>query len=131
MARYSGKGGLVYLGTAGGSKATTFATLSTWSIDMSTDKAEVTGFADTNKQYMQGLPDMVGAISGFWDNANDTLYDTSRAVGPVNMYLYPTSNALGKYWGGTAWVDFSIECPVDGPVTISGDWAGAGNWQQI
>lgn len=129
MARYSGRGGLVYLGT-GSAKATTFATLNSWTIDMSTDKAEVTGFGDTNKQYMQGLPDMVGSLSGFFDDTDDILYDASRTTGPVSMYLYPTSNALAKFWEGTAWVDFSIECPMDGPITVSGDWAGAGTWTQ-
>ena len=130
MTRYSGRGGVVYLGVSAGAAASTVATLSAWTIDQSSDKAEVTGFGDTNKQYMQGLPDCVGTISGFWDDTDDNLYDASRAVGPVNMYLYPTQQAVAKFWSGTAWTDFSIECPVDGPVTISGDWAAAGDWAQ-
>lgn len=130
MARYHGRGGVVYLGTAGGAVPSTVATLSSWTMDMSADKAEVTGFGDTNKQYMQGLPDMVGTISGFWDDTDDNLYDASRSTGPVSMYLYPTSLATAKMWSGTAWVDFSIECPVDGPITMSGDWAAASDWAQ-
>jgi len=130
MARYHGRGGVVYLGTAGGAVPSTVATLSSWTIDMSADKAEVTGFQDTNKIYMQGLPDMVGALSGFWDDTDDNLYDASRSTGPISMYLYPTGLATAKVWSGTAWIDFSIECPVDGPVTISGNWAAASSWAQ-
>jgi len=73
---------------------------------------------------------MVGTLSGFWDDTDDNLYDASRSTGPVNMYLYPTANATGKKWSGTAWIDFSIECPVDGPITMSGDWAAASAWVQ-
>jgi len=130
MARYHGRGGVVYLGTAGGAVPSTVATLSSWTIDMSADKADVTGFQDTNKIYVQGLPDMVGTVSGFWDDTDDNLYDASRATGPVSMYLYPTSQAAAKMWSGTAWIDMSIECPVDGPITMSGNWAAASSWAQ-
>lgn len=129
-ARYHGKGGVVYLGTAGGAVPSTVATLSSWTIDMSTDKAEVTGFGDTNKIYVQSLPDMVGTISGFFDDTDDNLYDASRSTGPVSMYLYPTQNAVAKKFSGTAWTDFSIECPLSGPITVSGDWAAASSWAQ-
>ena len=130
MARYSGKGGVVYLGTAGGAVPSTVATLSAWTIDMSTDKQDVTGFGDTNKIYMTSLPDMVGTLSGFWDDTDDNLYDASRSTGPVSMYLYPTGLATAKVWSGTAWIDMSIECPVSGPITMSANWAAASAWAQ-
>ena len=129
-ARYSGRGGAIYLPSSGGGVPSTVATLSAWTLDMSTDKAEVTGFGDTNKQYVQGLPDMVGTLSGFWDDTDDNLYDASRATSPVMLYLYPTKLATGKVFYGNCWVDFSVECPVDGPVTVSGDFAAAANWTQ-
>ena len=130
MARYHGRGGVVYLGTAGGAVPSTVATLSSWTIDMSQDKADVTGFHDTNKVYVASLPDMVGTVSGFWDDTDDNLNDASRSAGPISMYLYPTGLATAKVWSGTAWIDMSIECPVDGPVTMSGDWAAASSWAQ-
>ena len=130
MARYHGNGGVVYLGTAGGAVPSTVATLKSWTINMTTDKADVSGFSDTNKRYVQGLPDMTGTLSGWFDDTDDNMYDASRSTAPVSMYLYPTRLAVGKYFSGTAWLDYGIECPVDGPVTISGDWAAAGNWAQ-
>lgn len=130
MARYSGKGGVVYLGTAGGAVASTVATLTSWSIDMPTDKLEVTGFGDANKVYVLGLPDVTGALSGFWDDTDDNLYDASRSSGPVNMYLYPSNLVTAKVFSGTAWVDFSIDCGVDGAITVSGDWVAAAAWTQ-
>jgi hypothetical protein len=49
----------------------------------------------------------------------------------VKLYLYPSSDATGKYFYGPAWVDFSIEVPVDGAATISGSFAANGAWGQV
>lgn len=131
MARYHGKKGVVYMSTSGSGTAVLVASLNSWSLNSPTDKVEVTAFADTNKVYVQGLPDISGSISGFFDDTSDALYDASRSTDGVKMYLYPSSDAATKYWYGTAWVDFSIECPADGPVSISADFVAAGAWGQM
>lgn len=128
-ARYHGKQGAVYLGTTSAAVPTVI-TMATWSLSMTRDKVDVTSFQDTNKQYVFGLPDISGDISGFWDDANDTLYDASASVGAVKMYLYPSTAAATKYWYGTAFVDFKINTAVSGPVEISGTFAGASDWGQ-
>ena len=130
MARYHGKGGVVYLSVTGAGNATTVATLTSWALNQPTTKDNVTGFGDTNQQYVQGLPDCTGRFAGYWDDTDDNLYDASRSADGVKIYLYPTNLVAGKYWHGTAWIDFSIECPVDGKINVTADWSAKGNWGQ-
>ncbi|HOW77926.1 MAG TPA: hypothetical protein PK406_00610 [Verrucomicrobiota bacterium] len=105
-------------------------TLASWELDMSSDRAEVTSFGDLNKQYVQGLKDIKGTLSGFWDSASDALYDAMGSTNGVKMYLYPSSAAPTKYWYGYAFTDFKITTPVGGPVEISGGFGAAGDWGQ-
>ena len=130
MAKYHGKSGVVYLSITAAGAATTVVGLTSWSLSMPTDKAEVTEFGDTNKTYVQGLPDVSGSLSGWWNDTDDNLYDASRSTDGCKMYLYPSSNAATKYWYGPAWADFSIDCPATGPVAVSGDFGAAGAWGQ-
>lgn len=130
MAKYAGRKGVVYISTSGGGNATTILGLNEWSLNMPTDKYEVTEFGDTNKTYVQGLPDVTGTLSGFWNDTDDNLYDASQSSDGVKMYLYPSADATSKYWYGTAWVDFSITTPQTGPVGVSGSFAAAGAWDQ-
>jgi hypothetical protein len=131
VALYHGKKGVIYISTSGSAAAIAAVSLSSWSLDSATDRVEVTAFGDTNKTYVQGLPDLTGDLSGFWNDTSDQLYDASRSADGVKLYLYPSSDATGKYWYGPAWVDFSIEVPVDGAATISGSFAANGSWGQL
>ncbi|MGE0460898.1 MAG: hypothetical protein AB7Q16_05975 [Vicinamibacterales bacterium] len=127
MARYAGRKGKVMIGaTVGG--AAVQVTLSEWSLDQTTERFDVTSFQDANKVYVQGLPDLQGSFSGFWDHSETTLFDAAGAAGAVNMYLYPSTDAAGIYWYGTAYIDASINTAVNGPVAISGSFAAASTW---
>lgn len=131
MARYAGRKGVVYLSTSGSGTAASIIGLDKWSLNMPTDKIEVTAFGDGNKTYVQGLPDVDGQISGWWDDTDDNLYDASRSTSAVKMYLYPSSDVTTKYWYGTAWVDFSIQTDVKGAPAVSGSFKGASTWGQM
>lgn len=131
MALYHGKKGVVYMSTTGGGTAVSVVGLKSWSLNMPTDKVEVTAFGDSNKAYVQGLPDATGDLSGWWDDTSDAMYDASRSTNGVKMYLYPSSDASTKYWYGPAWVDFSINNPVDGAVEISAAFVANGAWGQM
>lgn len=130
MARYAGRKGFAYIiadpSTHG--PGVLIPSLSSWSIDMATDKIEVTAFGDPNKTYVQGLKDITGSLSGFWDSADDSLFDAADADDGVKLYLYPSSDAPTVYWYGPAWVDASIEVGVGDAVTISGEFAANGAW---
>jgi hypothetical protein len=127
-AKYHGRHGVVYMSTTGTGVATNVAQLTEWSIDMATDKVDVTAFGDGNKTYVQGLKDLSGSFSGFWNDAADTIYDAAASADGVKMYLYPSSDASGKYFYGPAWVDMSVSTSVSDAVKISGSFSANGTW---
>lgn len=128
MAKYHGQGGRVYFSTSGSGTAVQAVGLTSWSLDMPTDRVEVTSFEDTNKVYVQGKKDISGEFAGIWDEADDALFDASDSTTAVKIYLYPSKDASTRYFYGTAWVDASIECGVDAAVTIKGSFQAAASW---
>jgi hypothetical protein len=130
MARYHGKGGVVYMSTTGAGTAVSVASLTEWTLNMATDKQEVTAFLDLNKTYVQGLRDISGSISGFWEDSQDALFDASESSDGVKMYLYPNNLAASVYFYGPAWVDASISVSVSGAVTLSANFVANGSWSR-
>jgi hypothetical protein len=118
----------VYASTTGTGAAVNVIKLNAWTLDMPTDKVETTAFGDTNKTWVQGLPDASGTLSGFYDDNQDTLYTGSRSTDGIKLYLYPSSAAPTKYFYGPAWVDFSIATGVSDAVTISASFSANGAW---
>lgn len=131
MAKYHGKGGVVYISLTGTGDATSIVGLTNWSLNAPTDKVETTEFGAANKTYVIGIPDFAGALSGWWNDTSDTLYDASRSADGVKMYLYPSSLVVAKYWYGPAWVDFNIETNTAGAVAVNGDYVANGAWGQM
>lgn len=128
MSRYHGKGGMVYASATGSGVAVPVAYLTNWSLDMATDKVEVTAFQDANKTYVQGLKDVKGNINGFWDSATDQLFDASESADGIKMYLYPSLDAPTIYFYGPAWLDASINVAVDGAITLTSSFVANGSW---
>lgn len=131
MGAYHGAKGVVYMSTTGGGTAVSVVNMKSWSLSMPTDKVEVTAFGDVNKKYVQGLPDVSGDISGWWDDTSDALYDASTSADGVKMYLYPSSLTPTKYWYGPAWIDFSIDVTNDGANEVSASFSANGAWGQM
>ncbi len=131
MARYHGKKGVVYISTTGTTAAVAAVAMNKWSLNMPTDKVEVSAFGDSNKRYVQGFPDVTGSLAGWWDDTSDQLYDASRSTDGVKLYLYPSSDAATKYWYGPAWVDFSIDVSVSGAVSVGASFVANGDWGQL
>ncbi len=128
MPPYHGKKGVVYMSATGAGAAVNVVFLNEWSIDMATDKVETTAFGDANKTYVQGLKDVSGDLSGFFDSATDQLFDAADSADGVKLYLYPSADAPTIYFYGPAWVDASISVPVSGAVALSGSFAANGSW---
>ena len=128
MARYHGKKGLVYIAPSGTGAAVSIGALSEWTADFTVDTVEVSAFGDTNKQYVVGLADAKGTLSGFFDDTIDGLFTACESYAAVRMYLYPSSDAITKYWYGTAFTDFSVSTGVAAAVAVSGNWTAAGTW---
>jgi hypothetical protein len=103
--------------------ASTVANLTSFDIQQTRDKTEVTAFGDTTKTYIAGLADASGSFSGFWDSAGGL-----QKVADGNarsFYLYPTTSDTTKYWFGTATFDITVSTSVGGAVEASGSWAAA------
>jgi hypothetical protein len=130
MARYHGRKGDVKISTSGTGNASTIA-LTEWTLNMATDKVEVTSFGDANKTYVQGLKDLTGTLSGVWDSAVDSLFTASDSTDGLKMYLYPSTDAATKYWYGPAWLDASVNVSVSGAVTIAGNFVANGSWGRL
>ena len=112
--------------TSGGSPEP-IAYLNQWSIEFSTDNADVTALGDTNKVYVAGLPDCSGSFAGFYDDATAQTYTAAQDGVARKFYLYPNrAGTPTQYWFGTCLPDFKVSGDVSGAVTISGDWAAAG-----
>lgn len=103
--------------------ASTVANLTTFDIQQTRDKTEVTAFGDGSKVYVAGLADASGSFSGFWDSAGGL---QAVADGLARkFYIYPTTTDTTKYWYGTATFDITVSTSVGGAVEVSGSWAAA------
>lgn len=131
MPRYHGRKGAIYMSTTGTGAATMMVSMNAWSLDRSTDLVDVTAFGDINKVFVAGLPNLQGSLSGWWDTASDLLYDGATSADGVKLYLYPSTDAMSKYFYGPAWVNFNIEVGVNDAVSISGDFAANGAWGKM
>lgn len=128
MAVYPGRNGVVYISTSGSGTASAVIHLNKWSIDSSTDKIPVTSFGDPNKTYVQGLADIKGTFSGFFDDTETKIATGAASSNGIVMYLYPSSQAPSKFKAGPAWLDQSIDVDVSGAITISGTFVANGSW---
>lgn len=128
MSAYPGRKGVVYISTTLGGTATNVIKLNKWTWNRQTDKIEVTAFGDTNKTYVQGLPDVQGSFSGFWDDTETKPFTAAASSDGCKMYLYPSSDAPTKFASGTAWLDCSIDIDVNGAATITANFAAQGSW---
>jgi hypothetical protein len=127
MAVYAGRKGVVYLSSTGSGAAVNVIKLNAWT----TDKIEVTSFGDANKTYVQGLPDVQGTVSGFWDNTETKPFTAAGSTDGCKLYLYPSSDITGSYHYGPAWLDMSMDTSVSAAVTISGSFAANGSWGSV
>jgi hypothetical protein len=131
MAVYAGRKGVIYLSTTASGTASSVLKMNKWTLNASTDKIETTAFLDTNKTYVQGLRDIQGSFSGFWDDTETKIMTGATSTDGVKLYLYPSSDCATKYWYGPAWLDVSMDTSVSGAVTLNGTFAANGSWASI
>jgi len=131
MAVYPGRKGVIYLSTTGTGNAVNVVQLNAWTLNKSTDKIEVTSFGDVNKTYVQGLPDIQGTFSGFWNDTETKPFAAAASADGCKMYLYPSADKTTSYHFGPAWLDVSMDTSVSGAVAISGSFAANGAWSSL
>lgn len=127
MSRYAGKKGLVYVSDNMSSAASLVSQLSNWTFDFSTNKIDVTCFGDRNKNWLQGWPDAKGTFKGLWNDADSTLFQAMGSANGCYMYLYPSSDAITKYWYMPAWLDLNMAVDVNGVADINGTFSANGD----
>ena len=129
MARAHGKNAAVYVAPTGTGVAVPLSGASKWTLSRAKDKVPVTAFGDLNKVTVQGLADIKGTLSGFWDSASDPLYAAGESADGTKLYLYPDRlNAPTVYDYGPAWIDTDIDVDVNGAVAISSTFEANGSW---
>jgi hypothetical protein len=102
--------------------------LNKWKLSLKTDKTPVTCFGDPNKVYVQGLPDISGTVSGFWNSDELTLFEAVEASTPGQLKLLPNSTEATFFWQGLAYLDAEIDTSVEGAPAVSGSFIAAGPW---
>lgn len=112
----------------GGAIAATLASISGFTLDMARDKADVTAFGDVNKQYVQGLPDVKGSLSGWYDSAALDIFDVAAGDVAAMLELIPSTLEPTFLWKGLAYLDASVEVPASGAASIKSNFVGAGPW---
>lgn len=128
MARIHGNRGIIYMSTTGAGTAVPVPGLSAATLDSANDTVDVTAFGDPNKTYVLGLRDIKGALSGFLDTADDTLFAASLSTDGVKMYMYPDRTYPSRYDYGPAWISVSQDIPSTGAVTLTGSFVANGAW---
>jgi hypothetical protein len=129
--RIHGKTGQIQMDPAGGTALVVVADMNQWTLDMSTDRVDMTAFGDTNKRRVSGLPDFTGGLAGFWNavaTSSPTYFAAVLAGTPVTLRLVPNTNDPTVYFQGLANIDGSVEVGANGGVTTRGKWDAGGNW---
>lgn len=127
--RKHGSTGQVMMDPTGGATVVAVGDLNAWTLDMARDQADVTAFADTNKQYVLGLPDVKGTYGGWWNSASSpALFEVAQGSIAVMLNLIPSTTEPTYFFEGLAYLDASIDVGMDGGISISGNFVAAGNW---
>ena len=101
--KYHGRKGKLYMSTALAGAATRIADLTTWSLNITRDIAEVTSLGDDFKSFVGGMRGGTVKAQGFWSTDADIPYDAFDSDGLVYVYLYPSENAALDFWCGFVW----------------------------
>jgi hypothetical protein len=125
--KYAGKQGLVYASIDGVAAPILVGACREFTIDLTTDKIDVTEFGAVNKTAVLGFPAARGTIAGFWASDDTTLRQAAGSVGGTIIALYPTSTLMTKFFGGPAWLDMSLREAVDTAVTTTFNWEARGS----
>lgn len=133
MARQHGSKGQVLIDPIGGTTYVAVASLNSWTLDATRDRADVTSFGDTNKQWVQGLPNYAGDFGGFWDptTTNTQVFDVAFGDVAVGLKLMPSTLTTTAFFSGLAYLDANIQVTANGAITIGGSWVAAGPWSLV
>ena len=125
--KYSGANGLIYMSSTGTGAPVLAGGFRAFTIDNSRNFIDTTEFGATNATSVQGFPASSGTFAGFWATDDTTMRDAANSPDGTNIAMYPSRFAMSRYFGGPAWVNYSLNTAVDAAVTITGNWTSRGN----
>jgi hypothetical protein len=126
MARRAGRNAGIYVATVTGGQATPLTFQNKWSINMESEKIDVTAFQDQTRAYVAGIADAQGDFSGWYDDATAQTLTAAKDGLLRKFYLYPdTVNNPTKYFFGTIFCDFNVEAEAQGAIQVSSKWVAA------
>lgn len=128
MARIHGSKGQILMDPTGGATPVVVASMNSWTLEMNRDRVDVTAFGDTFKQWVQGLPNIAGTLTGWYENTELDIFDVAQGDTAALLKLVPSSLAATHFWTGPAYLDASINVSATGAVSISSTYVGAGDW---
>lgn len=113
----------------GGSALVEVASLNKWDLSLDKDQVKVTCFGDTNQIYVEGLPDIKGSYSGFYDPADGlVIFDVIFGTVKPTLSLVPSSLTPLVAFGGRANLGGKISVDANGAITIGGSITANGPW---
>jgi hypothetical protein len=107
---------------------TPLGSMNKWTLNLARDRADSTCFGDTTKQYVQGLPDVKGSLAGIFDTDDLTMLYIALGESKVGLKLTPSSLTPTVFFSGLAYLDGAVDVAVNGVVTVTGTFVGAGDW---
>lgn len=105
--------------------------LNAWSMSQKRDRVDVTTFGAHNKRKVLGLPDISGALGGFFDSAEPVIFDVADGTTPALLRLVPFKLEPEHYWQGPMYADASIKVDANGAVAVDATWDAAGDWARV
>lgn len=131
--RLSGLNGAIAVGGALPSPGILVAAKTQWTFSNQRNFFDGSAFGDTNIRWFPGLRDAQGTYRGLLDVSGDLLLNAANQ-GAQLLYLYADSNQGGSSIGlyevahGSGFLDATVDCPLDGMVSINGQFRAAANW---
>jgi hypothetical protein len=122
MSFFHGKSAKFFIDNSAGSLTDISTGMNDASLPQAADTVEVTGFTDTAKNYVMGLPSANGSISGSFSTTVDTVL--AAIVGSTNtksFEYYPYSTGTGAVLkkGECFVTSYDVKSAVSGAVTYS------------
>jgi hypothetical protein len=119
MGTLHGKDSVVYMGVTTAVRITEAAE---WSIDVDFDTDPDPALCDAWESSLKGLMRWSGSFSGNFDDAQETLWDSTLSASPSKFYLYPAKGATTKYYYGSVWPKFGAAGGTGSKETFSVDF---------
>lgn len=132
--RHHGRNGRLYADVstgATGAAITELPFIAEWSIDESTDRAEVTAMGDGNKVKLPGFGDFKGSASGFDDESTDLIRTICDGKPRLFMLCDDLDATKSKYWHGLVTFDGSHSGGASKAVSNSITFEAAGTITQV